>query len=81
MSPEQCRAARAFLSLTQPDLAAAAAIGLSTVLDFEKERRQVSQAACDAMRTALETRGVLFLNEENGLGAGLRLRKAKKNRR
>ena len=72
MTPAQCRAARAMISMTQPDLAKAARLGLSTVVDFERERRQVSDQAIAAIRAALEAAGVEFI-EENGGGAGVRL--------
>jgi len=62
MKPSQCRAARALLDWTQPQLAAAAGLGLSTVVDFEKERRSVSAEATAAMRTALEAAGIEFIN-------------------
>ena len=42
ISPSQCRAGRALLEITQTKLATSAGLGLSTVVDFEKERRQVS---------------------------------------
>jgi transcriptional regulator with XRE-family HTH domain len=74
MSPAQCRAARALIDWTQPQLAAAAGLGLSTVVDFEKERRAVSSAAISSINRALEGAGVLFV-PENGEGVGVRLRK------
>jgi DNA-binding transcriptional regulator YiaG len=74
ITPGQSKAARALLELTQGDLADAANLGLSTVVDFEKKRRQVSAAAVKAIRDALATRGVEFI-EENGGGPGVRLRK------
>jgi transcriptional regulator with XRE-family HTH domain len=77
MTPSQCRAARALIDLTQPDLAAAAGLGLSTVVDFERGRRLVSVESVSAIRAALETAGVEFI-PENGGGAGVRLRKAEK---
>ncbi|MFW5641773.1 MAG: transcriptional regulator [Roseicyclus sp.] len=61
------------LNLTQPALAEAAGLGLSTVVDFEKQRRTVAPASVAAIRTALEAAGVIFL-EENGGGPGVRLR-------
>ncbi|MBS0535824.1 MAG: helix-turn-helix transcriptional regulator [Proteobacteria bacterium] len=70
----QCRAARALLGITQPDLAARAGLGLSTVVDFEKGRRLVSAEAIQAIRAALEYAGIQFI-EENGGGAGVRMRK------
>ena len=76
MSPAQCRAARAILNMTQPRLAEVANLGLSTVVDFEKTRRQVSQEAIEGMQAALERAGVEFI-DENGGGPGVRLRKAR----
>jgi tRNA(Phe) wybutosine-synthesizing methylase Tyw3 len=60
--------------MTQPELATAAGFGLSTIVDFEKERRVVSIAAQEGMREALERAGVELI-PENGGGAGVRLRK------
>jgi transcriptional regulator with XRE-family HTH domain len=72
--PAQCRAARALLDMTQTDLAALAKLGLSTVVDFEKDRREVSPVAREAIQNALHRAGVEFI-EENGGGPGVRLRK------
>lgn len=68
----QCRAARALLGLTQPQLAQRAGLGLSTIVDFEKARRQVSTEAMQELRKALEHLGVQFI-PENGGGEGVRL--------
>jgi hypothetical protein len=46
---------------------------LSTVVDFEKSRRDVSQAAVREIRKALERSGIEFI-AEGRLGAGVRLR-------
>ena len=56
MNPAQCRAARALLDWTQPRLAEAAGLGLSTVVDFEKERRAVSPEAVNRLAAALHER-------------------------
>jgi transcriptional regulator with XRE-family HTH domain len=80
MTPAQCRAARALLNMTQLQLAEAAQLGLSTVVDFEKDRRQVSESAIQAIRLALEAAGIEFLPEDGG-GEGLRLRKRRPIRR
>jgi len=74
MTPGQCKAARALLELTQGDLADAAELGLSTVVDFEKKRRRVSASAIQAIRETLVAGGVEFI-DENGGGPGVRLRK------
>ena len=60
--------------MTQPQLAEAAALGLSTVVDFERERRKVSEHAAASIKKALEAAGVIFV-AENGDGPGVRLRK------
>lgn len=74
MTPAQCRAARAMISMTQPQLAEAASVSLSTVVDFEKERRIVSEATIESLQSALEQAKVVFI-PENGDGAGVRLKK------
>jgi hypothetical protein len=66
--------------MTQPQLAAAAGIGLSTVVDFERERRSVSKEAAGRMQEALEAEGIEFI-DENGGGPGVRLRKPSKQKR
>ena len=73
MTPSQCKAARALLDWTQPQLAKAAGLGLSTVVDFERSRRDVSAEAIQATRSALEKAGVEFLDD----GQGVRLKPPK----
>jgi len=51
-----------------------ASLGLSTVVDFERQRRVVSAEAVAAIRAALESAGVEFI-AENGGGPGVRLRR------
>jgi transcriptional regulator with XRE-family HTH domain len=74
MTPAQCRAARALLNITQSQLAEAASVGLSTVVDFEKERREVSDIAVDKIRLALERAGIEF-SSENARGEGVWVRR------
>ncbi|ESY21387.1 DNA-binding protein [Mesorhizobium sp. LNJC394B00] len=74
MTPSQSRAARALIEWTQPRLAEASNLGLSTVVDFEKSRRQISDDSARAIQAALESAGVIFV-AENGEGPGVRLRK------
>lgn len=73
ISPEQSRAGRALRDLSQTQLAKLAKLGLSTVVDFEKSRREVSEDAVSAIRRALESAGVTFV-AENGGGPGVRLK-------
>ncbi|MFG1358975.1 helix-turn-helix domain-containing protein [Xanthobacter pseudotagetidis] len=74
MSPEQCRAARAWLDLSQDDLARAASVSLSTVRDFEKARRVPIANNLAAIRAALEARGARFVGDGSGtLGVEFRM--------
>lgn len=75
MTPAQCRAARALIEITQGQLATEASVGLSTIVDLEKQRRQVSDSAVADIRAALERKGVEFIPEDPGGGAGVRLAK------
>lgn len=65
MTPEQCRAARGWLDISQGDLASAAGVSLSTVRDFEKGRRVPISNNLNAIRSSLEAEGVEFT--ENGI--------------
>ena len=73
MTSEQCRMARAALSLGVRDLATAANVSTNTVTRLERGESLYPRTV-DAIRTALETAGVEFI-PENGGGAGVRLRK------
>jgi transcriptional regulator with XRE-family HTH domain len=73
ITPSQIRAGRALLDWSQEQLAEAAGVGLSTVRDYEKERRGGEVAGLKAIRRALENRDVLFLPSEGDAGPGVRL--------
>jgi DNA-binding XRE family transcriptional regulator len=64
VTPPQAKAARALLDWSQTDLSKAAGVALSTVYEFEKERRQTSEEAVTKMRSALERAGVVFLGKQ-----------------
>jgi transcriptional regulator with XRE-family HTH domain len=66
------------LEMTQSELARAAELGLSTVVDFERQRRKISPEAVEAIRIAFQRAGVEFI-DENGGGPGVRLRKRSKD--
>jgi transcriptional regulator with XRE-family HTH domain len=66
------------LEITQSELARAAELGLSTVVDFERQRRKISPEAVEAIRIALQRAGVEFI-DENGGWPGVRLRKRSKD--
>ncbi len=68
MSPEQCRAARAWLDISQEELANAANVSLSTVRDFEKGRRAPIANNLAAIQAALEMRGAAFSDDAKTFG-------------
>jgi DNA-binding transcriptional regulator YiaG len=68
MTPEQCRAARAWLNWSQDALAKAASVGVSTVRDFEAGRREPTRNNLTAMKAVLETGGISFIDEPKSSG-------------
>jgi predicted transcriptional regulator len=60
MTPEQCRAARAWLAWSQGKLAKAAGISLSNVKDFEAGKARPILANETAIRSVLEREGIRF---------------------
>jgi ribosome-binding protein aMBF1 (putative translation factor) len=66
MTPEQCRAGRAWLAWSQSDLAKAAKVGLSTVKDFEAGKREPIANNRTAIQTALEREGIGFSSVLDG---------------
>ena len=69
MKPEQCRAARALLNWSQTRLSEEAKVARATLAEFESGNRIPYARTLDDMRTALESAGVIFV-EENGKGRG-----------
>lgn len=61
ITPEQCKAARAWLDMTQDDLAKASGVALSTIKDFESRERIPVHANVEALGRALEAAGATFL--------------------
>jgi transcriptional regulator with XRE-family HTH domain len=75
MDSNQLRAARHLLGWTQAQLADAAEVSIPTVKRAEGGGALgASERAIQAIRGALESAGVIFL-DPNGGGAGVRLRK------
>ena len=73
ITPEQCRAARALLNWSQPDLAEAVGIARETIAHFERGARVPHPNNLSDIRAALEAAGVEFI-PANGGGPGVRLR-------
>jgi hypothetical protein len=76
ISSAQLRAARALLRWSAVDLAKASRVGVATIRRVEVIDGDIPVTSANeaALRKALETAGVEFI-EENGGGPGVRLRK------
>ena len=71
ITPAQCRAARGMLQWSRDVLAERSRVGKRTIVDFERGARSAHASTRFALRTAFETAGVVFI-EENGGGVGVR---------
>jgi hypothetical protein len=70
----QSRAGRALIGWSVEDLAEATALPIERIVQFEAETFEPDHDCQRAIRTALETAGVLFVPELAGVGYGVRLR-------
>lgn len=77
LTSAQIRAARALLRWSAEDLARHSTLGVTTIRRAELAEEGTSMTAANdlTVRRTLETAGVEFI-DENGGGAGVRLRKA-----
>jgi hypothetical protein len=82
LTSHQIRAARALLRWRARDLARASAVGVATIRRAELAERETSMTVPNdvAVRRALESAGVEFI-DENGGGSGVRLRKGPQKKR
>jgi transcriptional regulator with XRE-family HTH domain len=74
MNAGQCRAARGLIGWSQEALAKEAKVAIRTLISFEKAERIPRASTMAAIRAALESAGVEFI-DANGGGAGVRLRR------
>lgn len=74
ITPEQCRAARGLLDWSQSDLAEASGIGESTINRFERMTRKPYPNTRKTLRAALEAAGIVFIDDDDTVGAVLRRR-------
>ena len=75
--PVQIRAARVLLGLSQADLATLASVGLGTVKRIEAARVELTGTVqtLSRIKKALETEGIVFIEQDEQQGPGVRLRK------
>jgi transcriptional regulator with XRE-family HTH domain len=82
LTSAQIRAARALLRWSADDLARETTVGVATIRRAELNEQKTTMTAANdlAVRRALESAGVEFI-EENGGGPGVRLRKGPQKKR
>ena len=69
ITPNQCRAARAFLRWTRNDLAARAKVLPRTIVDFENGHRETKHTTIVTLRVTFEEAGLRF-TERGGVEPG-----------
>jgi predicted transcriptional regulator len=74
ITPAQIRAARALIEWKQTDLAKAAGVSEMSVKNIERGTTDPRVSTLQAIRTALEAAGVIFI-ASNGDGPGVRLKR------
>jgi transcriptional regulator with XRE-family HTH domain len=74
MRPEQARTARALLNWSLDDLAEVSGVHRNTISNFETGKYGGEPEKVAAVKNALESCGVIFV-DENGEGSGVRLRR------
>jgi hypothetical protein len=81
LTSAQIRAARALVRWRAQDLARESSVGVATIRRAELTDAETSLTAANdlAVRRALETAGVEFI-DENGGGPGVRLKKSEKDK-
>jgi transcriptional regulator with XRE-family HTH domain len=78
----QIRAARALLGWRQGDLSKASGVGTATIQRIEKSDRPVTGYVTTIVRikSAFEEAGILFIDDDETAGIGLRLAKKRRKR-
>ena len=69
ITAEQCRAARAWLDMTQHELAVRAGVSISMIRDFESGQRQPIKNNLLAIKTVFNQEGIYCLSDGTGLSS------------
>ena len=82
IEPAQIRAARALLGWRQQDLSKVSSVGAATIRRIEKADSSRTGYVSTLLRiqTAFENAGVLFIDDDETAGIGVRLAKKKRRR-
>jgi transcriptional regulator with XRE-family HTH domain len=78
LTPAQLRMARAALDWSRETLADNSGTGAETIKNFELRGSDPKQGTIQKWRRALQAAGVMFLDEDDTAGPGVRLRKTKR---
>ncbi len=75
--PIQVRAARVLLGMDQQTLASTSGVGLATLKRFEASGSNLTGTlqTISKIRRTLETAGILFIEQDEHLGPGVRLKR------
>jgi DNA-binding XRE family transcriptional regulator len=74
ITPDQCRAGRAILDMSQRELCEAAGVDPKTVVNFESGGHRLHPRTLAAITLALEAAGAVFIPAGDRMGPGVRLR-------
>jgi DNA-binding XRE family transcriptional regulator len=78
LTPAQIRAARALLNWSQVDLAAASGVALQSIKNIETGKTDPRLSTATALCRALETAGIIFLDDGQSTDGGPGVRLAKR---
>ncbi len=74
ISSEQSKAARALIGWSRRELAEASQVAERTLIDFERGARAPHRRTLTDLRRALEESGVVFIDQNEESGPGVRLK-------
>ena len=80
LTPAQLRAARALIGWSREDLAERSGVGANTTKDFEINGSDPKLGTVQKWMRALEKEGVIFQDETDAEGPGVRLKKGRPKR-
>jgi transcriptional regulator with XRE-family HTH domain len=76
IAPSQIRAARGLLDISQAELAIRSGVGLATIRRIENARElRVTVQVLLRIQQALESAGIIFIDQDAQAGPGVRLRR------
>ncbi|MBP32431.1 MAG: transcriptional regulator [Cupriavidus sp.] len=73
ITPEQCRAARALLKISQQQLAEWSGVSLRSIQGFEAGERNLQSLALSAVERVLGAQGIVLIEQQDWTGVKLRL--------